>query len=227
MKIRQAITHLLFASTTVAVFALLAPWNWITPPPEAPRPQRLIYPTFHLRPHEDPRRNSLYNPVLQASRPIDAAMVSLPSDVGLYLVPGEPVPWNAQYMGRKVRLYNNTNETKAIPTSDYALFVIPEAKGIDGRWRALENYMDGNCDFSYFTVNLEPRRFWEFTVPFYEGTLQTRMRYALSLGGDSVAYSEEFDGSVAPELLGRAWGVDAPRPAPRVVWAMPGDTQPL
>lgn len=165
--------------------------------------------------------------VLQASKPIDASMAPLNNDVGLFLVPGPPQPWNDQYMGRKVRLYNNTSKTRAIPTSDFSLFVMPESRDEEGTWRGLENYREGNCDYSYFTVNLEPRHYWEFTVPIYEGNLQTRMRYVLSLGGDKVAYSEEFDGSVAPELLGTAWGVERMRPAPRVVWAMPGDTQPL
>ena len=227
MKIRQAIKHVLFASTTVAAFALLAPWNWIAPPPEAPRPRRLIYPTFHLRPQEGPSRNSIYEPVLQASRPIDAAMAPLQSDIGLYLVPGAPVPWNDQYRGRKVRLYNNTSETRAIPTIDYALYVVPEARDSEGRWRALEHYTNGHCGFSYFSVNLEPRHYWEFTVPIYEGSLQTPMRYVLSPGGDKVAYSGEFDGSVAPDLLGTAWGVEGRRPEPTLGFVMPGTTQAL
>ncbi len=227
MKTRQTNKYVIFASTAVATFAMLAPWNWISPPPEPPRVQRLLDPTFHLRPYHDPYRNSVQQSVLQASKPIDASVAPLNIDVGLFLVPGPTLPWNDQYMGRKVQLYNTTNKIRAIPTSDYALFVVTEAMDDEGRWRALEDYREGNCDYSYFTVNLEPRHYWEFIVPIYEGNLQTRMRYVLSLGGDKVAYSEEFDGSVAPELLGTAWGVERMRPAPRVVWAMPGDTQPL
>ncbi len=219
--------HFLFASALLAGFVWLAPWRLMAPPPEPPRVQRLIDPTFHLRPYKDPYRNDILDSVLQASKPIDATMAPLQRDVGIYLVHGPTLPWNDQYMGRKVRLYNNTSKTRAIPTSDYALFVVTEAMDDEGRWRALEDYREGNCDYSYFTVNLEPRHYWEFTVPIYEGSLQTRMRYVLSLGGDKVAYSEEYDGSVAPELLGTAWGVERMRPAPRVVWAMPGDTLPL
>jgi hypothetical protein len=219
--------HLLFASAILAAFVWLAPWRLVAPPPEPPRIQRLLYPTFHLRPHEDPYRNSIYDPVLQASKPIDAAMAPLQSGVGFYLVPGDPLPWNDQYTGRKVRLYNNTREIKNIPTSDYALFVIAEAMDSEGRWRAIEEYLAISCDFSYFTVELEPNHYWEFTVPIYEGSFRTRMRYALSMGGDLVIYSEEFESSVEPELLGTAYGVETYRPEPRIFWKRPGTTQPL
>jgi len=227
MKIRQAIKHVLFASTTVGAFALLAPWNWIAPPPEAAPVPRIIYPTFHLRPQEDPSRNSIYDPVLQSSRPIDDAMAPLQRDVGLYLVPGDPLPWNDQYMGRKVRVYNHTGETVTIPTIDYMLYAIPEAMDSEGRWRALESYNNGFCNFSYFGVNLEPQHYWEFVVPIYSGSFRTKMRYVLSLGGDKVAYSEQFDGAVATELLGTAWGVEGKRPEPILGSVMPGTTQPL
>ncbi len=227
MKVRQAIKHLLFASSAVAAFALLTPWKWIAPPPEPPRVQRLIDPTFHLRPYKDPYRNDILDSVLQASKPIDATMAPLQRDVGIYLVPGPPLPWNDQYMGRKVRVYNNAGETKAIPTIDCVLYAIPEAMDSEGRWRALESYINGFCNFSYFGVNLEPQHYWEFVVPIYSGSFRTKMRYVLSLGGDKVAYSEEFDGSVAPELLGTAWGVEGKRPEPILGYVMPGTTQPL
>lgn len=219
--------HLLFASALVAGFVWLAPWRLVAPPPEPPRIQRLMDPTFHLRPYKDPYRNDILDPVLQASKSIDATMTLLNNDVGLFLVPGPPLPWNDQYRGRKVRLYNNTSETRAIPTVDYALYVVPEARDREGRWRAVESYINGGCGFSYFSVNLEPRHYWEFTVPIYEGRLQTRMRYVLSLGGSEVAFSEEFDGSIAPELLGTAWGVERYRPEPIPGFVMPGTTQPL
>lgn len=224
------LSHLLFTSTLVAGFVWLAPWRLAAPPPEPQKPQRiqrLPYPTFHLRPQFDPYKNDILEPVLQASKPIDVTMFPLNNDVGLFLVPGPPVRWNDQYMGRRVRLYNNTNETRAIPTVDYALYVVPEARDREGQWRDMENYPTGFCGFSYFSVNLEPRYYWEFTVPVYKGSFHTRMRYVLSLGGGKIAYSEEFHGSVAPELLGTAWEYERKRPDPVPGFVMPGTTQPL
>lgn len=224
MKFRRCITQIIFASAIIAGFVWLAPWRLVVPPLEATQPQgiqRISYPTFHLRPQYDPYKNDILDPVLQVSRPIDAIMSPLDNDVGLFVVPGPPVPWNDQYMGRKVRVYNNTGETRVIPTIDYMLYAIPEAMDSEGRWRALEDYRNGFCNFSYFGVNLEPRHFWEFAVPIYSGSFNTKIRYVLSLGGDKVVYSEEFDGSVAPELLGTAWGVERMRPEPIVGLVMP------
>jgi hypothetical protein len=219
MKIRKIIRHLLFALTMITGFVWLAPWRLVKPPPEVPHPQRLM--DFHLGPRLDPYRNDIWDPVLQASLPIDSDMVKLPIDVGLYLVPGDPVPWDDQHLGRKVRIYNNTSETKVIPTIDYALYVIPEAMDSEGRWRALERYANGDCIYSFFSVNLEPRHYWEFIVPIHEGSLQTRMRYVLSLGNGDVAYSEEFEGYATPEHLETAWGVERMRPDPTLGRVMP------
>lgn len=224
MKVARVFSHLLFASVIAVAFVWLAPWRLVAPPPEAPRPQRLMGPTFHLW---EPCKNDMQDSALQPSKPIDATMGPLNNDVGLFIVPGPPVPWSDQYMGRKVRLYNNTDETRAIPTVDSALYAIPEAMDRQGSWRALEDYVDGECMYSFFNVNLEPRHYWEFIVPIYEGSLQTRMRYVLSLGGERVAYSEEFEGSVSPDLLGIAWGVERMRPQPRPGFAKTRTTRPL
>lgn len=100
--------------------------------------------------------------------------------------------------GMKVRVLNYTDEARKIPTLDYCLYLVQEARDSEGIWRPIEQFPAAICSFSYFSVLLEPKEYWEFDVPRYTGTFKTRLRFALLTETGHFVYSQEFVGAVNP-----------------------------
>lgn len=139
--------------------------------------------------------------VRQIPHPATATMKRMDEGVHVLAVPEETSIIEATFDGMKVRVLNNTNEPRPIATVDYALYLVQEARGPDSTWRPIESFPNPICIFSYFSVALEPMRYWEFDVPRYTGTYKTRLRFALLTKTGELVHSQEFDGAVNPGQL--------------------------
>ncbi len=102
-------------------------------------------------------------------------------------------------MGMQVDLVNTTGDLLSFPSSDGTVSIVQQAQDENGIWRAIERLPQSDCGNSHYPVYLPPGHFWRFEAPRYEGTLQTRLRFAISLAGRAVLHSNCFDGSVNPE----------------------------
>lgn len=106
-----------------------------------------------------------------------------------------------RYRGMGLTLVNNASEKRSIPVADFKLYLMQEARDLDGKWRRIERAPFSGCGNSYFSVALPPRSYWQFVAPRFEGSLETEFRFVLVTGKNSRVYSEVFEGSINPELL--------------------------
>jgi len=126
--------------------------------------------------------------------PVTRGMVSLIADTS------ETPAFNGKYRGLRVLLVNGTNEIVGFSASDSRLYIVQEARGLDGKWKPIEYLPSSWCGNSYHTVFLGPKQYWEFAAPRYNGKIKTRLRIRLEWQKSQfqklTIYSNEFDGSV-------------------------------
>ena len=85
--------------------------------------------------------------------------------------------------------------------SNYAsrLNLIQEAQDNAGHWRPIEHVpAEKDIQSVRYEIVLPNERMWMFTVPKYEGSLKTKLRFKLTRENQPPIYSEQFDGSVNP-----------------------------
>jgi hypothetical protein len=102
-------------------------------------------------------------------------------------------------------LSNRTRSAVTLPSSDFSLDVIEQARDEDGRWKALERYPSPTCGNSSIKVKLGPDMAWLMFGRKHSGSFRTRFRFKLN--SSPPLYSNEFEGSVDPNWfkLGRDW----------------------
>ena len=128
--------------------------------------------------------------------PVEGKLASRKSELHILVVPDIGEPFEGKYEGITVLLVNNTEEPQCIPTQDYRIYMIQEAKDRKGKWRPIEALGMAGCNMSFFNVLLSPMTYWTFTAPRYQGSFETKLRFRLALSRGQTVYSKEFDGSV-------------------------------
>jgi hypothetical protein len=101
--------------------------------------------------------------------------------------------------GMRVTLVNQTRDLLAFPASDSRLAIVQEAQDSAGTWKPIEYLPSSWCGNSHHRVFLAPNHFWTFPAPRYQGTILTKLRFAMVLADGSQLHSNVFDGSVNPE----------------------------
>lgn len=102
-------------------------------------------------------------------------------------------------LGMRVVLVNQTSDLLAFPAFDSHLYLVQEALAPDGTWKRIEQIPSGFCGNSFHRAFLPRSHYWEFGAPRYQGTLKTKLRFALRLAGGEKVTSNTFEGAVNPE----------------------------
>lgn len=116
--------------------------------------------------------------------------------------------FSTQFYGIKLFISNTTKDTIKFNAQDSRLYLKLQAQNNKGEWKDIEYLPSSWCGNSYHTVELEPNAFWNFTIPKYNGELQTKIRAQLkyidsnNLKIEKFIYSNEINGSVN---LGQFW----------------------
>lgn len=100
--------------------------------------------------------------------------------------------------GMRVTLVNYTKELLSFDAVDSRLGIVQQAQDADGAWRPVEYLPMSDCGNSYHRLFLAPNYFWAFAAPRYQGTMPTKLRFALKLADGATLYSNTFGGSVNP-----------------------------
>ncbi len=129
-------------------------------------------------------------------RPVEGKLASGKKELHIEVVPDIGEPFEGKYEGMTVLLVNNTEDAQCIPTQDYRLYMVQEAKDRKGKWRPIEALGMAGCNLSFFNVLLNPMTYWTFTAPRYQGSFETKLRFRLALSRGRTVYSKEFKGSV-------------------------------
>lgn len=107
----------------------------------------------------------------------------------------------------RVLIVNNSGAPAQFEASDARLYVVQEARLVDGTWAPIEYLPASWCGNSYHTLTLPTKTHWEFLAPRYGGSWATKLRVKVSLENTSrepaglvpaVFYSNEFAGSIDP-----------------------------
>ncbi len=123
--------------------------------------------------------------------------------------------YREQYEGMPLYLANTTTDTFFFKAQDSRLYLKLQAKNPNGEWKDIEYLPSSWCGNSYHTLFLPPGRYWEFTIPRYEGAFETQLRAELVYRKsprkkDKILYSNEFSGSVNP---GQFWSIQGYTPS--------------
>ena len=120
-------------------------------------------------------------------------------DVYLEITQGREVLFQKKYEGLLLRLINGGAKKTAIDASDSRVAIVQEAQTKDGIWKEIEYLPSSWCGNSFHHVYLEPKQFWEFTVPRYSGPLKTNIRFKLVLSPTRTIYSSTYPGGIFPQ----------------------------
>jgi hypothetical protein len=112
----------------------------------------------------------------------------------LLALPESIVPIAEKYRGMRLLLVNRTPAEVGFYAADSRINLLQEAQDSEGNWKPIEYIPRSWCGNSYHHVFLPSDHFWEFIVPFYSGSMKTKMRFVLN----GKLYSNEFEGSINP-----------------------------
>jgi hypothetical protein len=111
------------------------------------------------------------------------------------------------YNGFPVYVANTTKDTCQFHAQDSRLYMQMQALDGKGNWKAIDYLPSSWCGNSYHVVSLEPRAYWKFVIPKFEGEVPTKLRIelqyidALHPKNDRVIYSNIIDGAINPGQL--------------------------
>ena len=118
------------------------------------------------------------------------------------------------YNGIAVFIANTTKNKINFSAQDSRLYMKVQAKNSKGNWVDIEYLPSSFCGNSYHTLTLEPKYYWKFLTPVYEGDFKTKLRIELKYFDpedksdnhwerkEITIYSNEYDGYVNP---GQFW----------------------
>lgn len=86
------------------------------------------------------------------------------------------------------------------PAQDGQFYLIQEAMAQDGTWKKIEKWNPSDCGNSYFPFGIAKNKQRLTVGRRYQGSFNTKLRFALRLEKTEI-FSNEFEGSIAPELL--------------------------
>jgi WG containing repeat len=104
---------------------------------------------------------------------------------------------------------NNTDTLAKFAAQDSRLYVKMQAQKENGKWYDIEYLPSSWCGNSYHSLELKPNHQWRFDVPIYKGSLNVKLRIAVSNVGawrkewENLVYSNEWFGSVNPSQFWR------------------------
>jgi hypothetical protein len=109
-----------------------------------------------------------------------------------------------QFFGYKLFVSNTTRDTVQFDAQDSRLNMKLQAQNDKGEWQDIE-YLPGSwCGNSYHTIDLEPKAYWGFTIPNYQGRFKTKIRIELEYNDNvdpqqkKLVYSNVINGSINP-----------------------------
>lgn len=109
-----------------------------------------------------------------------------------------------RYQGFHLYVRNGSGDSISFKAQDSRLYMKLQARDRNGEWRDLEHLPNSWCGNSYHTLHLAPNTYWTFTMPDYEGEMNTFIRAELKYVDPShpkkekLIYSNEIRGSVNP-----------------------------
>ncbi len=118
------------------------------------------------------------------------------------------------YNAIKVHIVNATRDKIEFNAQDSRLYMTVQALNSKGEWKDIEYLPSSWCGNSYHTLTLEPKHFWTFLTPIYEGDFKTKLRIKLQYidpsgkpdkngeKKENTIYSNEYEGSINP---GQFW----------------------
>lgn len=114
------------------------------------------------------------------------------------------VPYAGKFKGFRLSVCNTTGDTVMFKAQDSRLYLKLQAKNKKGEWADIEYLPSSTCGNSYHKLKLESGSQWNFVIPDYRGSFQTRIRARLAVtdntdpAKENIIYSNEFNGSVNP-----------------------------
>ncbi|MDC8004894.1 WG repeat-containing protein [Aureisphaera galaxeae] len=113
------------------------------------------------------------------------------------------------FEGMKLYLSNNTQDTLFFSAQDSRIYMVLQAKDLEGNWKDIEFLPNSWCGNSYHYLFLPKEHFWEFNIPKYEGAIKTTLRAKLTdwytsrnfENQERALYSNEFEGTINPAQL--------------------------
>lgn len=109
---------------------------------------------------------------------------------------------------------NSSKKEIQFNAQDSRLYMKVQALDANGEWKDIEYLPSSWCGNSYHTLTLEPKHYWSFVTPVYEGDFKTKLRIKLEYidpndeskkrweRKEITIYSNEFEGSINP---GQFW----------------------
>lgn len=113
-----------------------------------------------------------------------------------------------RFFGYTIFISNTTTDTVKLNAQDSRLYMKLQAQDSKGVWKDIEYLPSSWCGNSYHEVELEPNAFWKFTIPQYDGEMQTKIRAELRYvdndkpDTEKFVYSNVINGKINP---GQFW----------------------
>jgi len=109
-----------------------------------------------------------------------------------------------QYKGQAMYVANSTLFPIRFNAQDSLLYLKLQAKDSQGNWRDIEYLPSSWCGNSYHTLLLVSGQYWRFSIPAYQGSLQTFVRASLAYidptdpKKEKILYSNAISAGINP-----------------------------
>ena len=110
-------------------------------------------------------------------------------------------PFKDIYEGYAIYITNTKRKPVEFPIQDSKLYMNLQAKDLEGNWKDIQVPMKYHRLRNHDKVVLKPNEYWQFVIPKYEGSIETKLRLKLYLKigeREKVIFSNEIKGSVNP-----------------------------
>ncbi len=157
------------------------------------------------------------NPARNLPRALPDSLATFPETLHLYIDTTVMDTTAQSGPGWRLWLVNHTLDTILLQAQDSRLYMNMQALDKKGVWRDIEYLPSSWCGNSYHTLALPGNHYWSFTIPRYEGEIETMLRVKLNLDGRRVRkhanarviYSYPIRGTINP---GQFWNKRGYRP---------------
>lgn len=147
--------------------------------------------------------NSIYRIYYSYPKIITTNAIYEKGNLSVYIDTLETATYGRKYLGYKLYVINATPQSIEFNTSDNNISMKLQAKTKNGEWNYIE-YLEGSgCGNSYYKTNLDSNKYWDFTIPNYDGALKTRVRAELKYINpnnhkEEMIYSNEIEAGINP-----------------------------
>lgn len=98
-------------------------------------------------------------------------------------------------LANELTISNFSDKSVFIPTEDYQIVLIQEAKDKFGKWHPIDYFVHSSCGNSYSFFNLPNEHAFSIKIARYCGDFETKLRVRISLNKKDYL-SNEFEGSI-------------------------------